>query len=109
MWLLRRVLRVAPIPLVSAPMSTVASKIEQLSLTFPPILPTSENDIDPFVSSRKNVLSINLDESQNHTRPIQTSDKVTAYPKRVREDLTTDSVRQELEAFNTSQGPVHFS
>ena len=31
------------------------------------------------------------------------------YPQRVREDLTTNSVRQELEAFNTSQGPVHFS
>jgi len=99
LWLLRRVLTVAHTPLISAPMSTVASKISQLSITFPPIFATSKPDIDPFISSRKNVLSIDLDRAQNHAWPIQASEK---FPNQVREDFTSNSVRQELEMFKAS-------
>ena len=87
-------------------MSTMATKITQLSATFPPTFTTCEPNSDPFISSRKNVLSIDLDENEKHIKP---SGKLPEYyPKGViREDLTSNSVRLELEAFNASQGPVH--
>ena len=82
-------------------MSTFARKITHLSVTSPPTFTTSETIIDPFISSRKNVLSIDLFENQTH---------FPRYSKQLeepREDLTSDSVRVELEAFKASQGPVH--
>jgi len=94
--------------LISAPMSTVASRVTQLSATFPPVFTNRKSNFDPFISSCKNVLAIDLVENENSDNPIQTSDKVQGYPKRVlREDLTSDAVRVEREMLKASQGPVH--
>ena len=53
------------------------------------------------------MLSIDLAENQNRLI-VETSDGSPRYLKQVpREDLTSNSVRLELEAFKASQGPVH--
>jgi hypothetical protein len=83
-------------------MSTLATNITQLSVTFPPVFTTTQPNIDPFISSHKNVLSIELYENEKHLR------KLPQYPNRVaREDLTSNSVCLELEVLNASQGPIH--
>ena len=92
-------------PLISAPMFTVSSRVTRLSATFPQVFMNCNHNLDPFVSSCKNVLAIDLVEIENPDNPIQTSDKVRGYPKRVlREDLTSDSVRMEREMLKASPG-----